>query len=213
MYCCLRRSYITMIEVLLVMAILAITAGAVSINIRKAVREQSFNAEVSRVVAQLRLAQDLMLILKTDCILSFTQAEEEGIDYQILMERSLSDHWLKEIQKPHAKLNAIHWVEFKDDLPHPHEEGQLAVKFISGGTVMSKGLLRLSTSSRDDEFGALTRYVCLSGYPKAIVVSKDRDDSLFCFDSGNEEYEKNMTQYTVEEIASVLEYERPSEKK
>src|SRR4051812_5988961 len=53
----------TLVEILIVFFILALSIGIIGINIHKAIVQQRFETEVALVLEELRFAQDLMLIL------------------------------------------------------------------------------------------------------------------------------------------------------
>lgn len=163
-----KRKYITLIELILVMAILSLVTGLVGINIRKMMQEQNFEREVSQVVEELRLAQDLMLIVGHDAHVVF-QKNSSRISMGMALDKLLPGTWDKELKRKKSVLKAIQGISFQEkSLP---ENGSLVLNFLSDGLVMSQGLLKLSSSSNPNEKGALTRYITLSGYPNAIESS------------------------------------------
>ena len=191
-----KKHGFTLLELMIVIMILSLTAGIVGINITKAVREQRFRSEVARVVDRLRLAQNLMLIANTDVDVIFTKGKE-GVDFFLETEGPLSPSWKKELERPSSPLKAVHWVEFEETVPRSHgQQGRLQLQFLSRGSVMSRGLLRLSTAARDDEYGALTRYVCLPGYPQALTSSANGE----CPVDRIEDDDRSLTDWTVDEV-------------
>jgi len=137
----------TLIELLIVIGILSLIAGLIGVNIVKAVRDQRFKSEVNRFVDKLRMAQDVMLILDIGATVKFEKApNEEGIRCWMETSVPLPRHWGALINRPQAYFKSIHWIQFKD----VKEEGKLELEFLSGGIGMSKGILRLSTSERDE---------------------------------------------------------------
>lgn len=199
-----KRLYITLLEMLLVLAILGIFAGFFGVNIARAMREQRFNNEANLVISQLRLAQDLMLIFNSNLSLVI-QSHPDGIAYALKFDEKLPtgwNRWEKEVTRLHPKLTTIKQVNFEDQLDLssvPQEANKLEVKFHSGGDKMSYGIMRLSTSAHDEDFGAITRYICLSGYPKPIYSQTERPSEDSCL--GLEDaFMEQLTQKTAEEI-------------
>jgi len=196
----LRRAYFTLVELLLVLAILLIIGSFIAINIRKALIDQRFRTEVNLITDQIRLAQDLMLVLSQDVHLIITSDGKGGVDYEIKCDFPLPKGWDKEILRRHETLNTIHRVDFKDQLKiYPTKSGEVDLKFISKGTVISRGILVLSAYHEHDEKGPLTRYVCLPGYPSAIVTVLDNPDEAEC---GLEPspFDENLTANTMREL-------------
>ena len=71
------KCFITLLESLIVISILAIAAGVIGFSVNRALREQHFKTEVELVVDYLRLAQNLMLIMNADVHVIFKAAESE----------------------------------------------------------------------------------------------------------------------------------------
>lgn len=161
----------TLVELLLVVSILLMVAGMVGYNIRRAFFEQRFRAEVAAVVDTLRLAQDLMLLLNSDAHVLFADDPAGGIRYWIEVEKQLSGSWDRELKRKRPNLKTIHLVEMDDRVSEIKVKDKLDIMFLSGGSVMSKGVLRLFTSDEKERDGVLKSYVCLPGYPRPIESS------------------------------------------
>lgn len=198
----IRRIYFTLLEMLTVLAILAIIAGFIGVNIAKATREQRFNTEVSLIVNQLRLAQDLMLIMNSNLTLTF-KAHSSGIEYNLKSAVEFPKEmkaWEKELTREHAYLTTIQRVNFEDQLEKgAAERNTEVVKFQSGGDRMSYGVMRLSTSEKDENYGALTRYICLPGYPAPIFSTSIRPSNDECYGK-DEGFAEQLSQRTFEEL-------------
>ncbi|MEC7839796.1 MAG: type II secretion system protein [Chlamydiota bacterium] len=192
-----RRPAITLLELLVVISILTIMTGVIGINVTKAIREQQFRSEVARVADQLRLAQDLMLIMDVGVTVTFETAPEgDGIVYRLDTDLPLPPQWNALVKAPQPKLKAIHWFQIEG----VEKEGSMNIKFLSEEAGMTKGVLRLSTSRSDEDFGALTSYICLPGYPQPIVVEK-KDPHCELEKEGD--FVKNLAKYTYEEISEI----------
>ncbi len=163
-----KRLHITLIELLLVISVLLMVAGVVGFNIRGALVEQRFRAEVSAVVDSLRLAQDLMLILNSDVHVFFADDPAGGIRYWVEVEKPLAPGWDRELKRKRPNLTAIHLVEMDDKISTIQVQDRLDIKFLSGGSIMSKGVLGLFSGDDKNREDVLKSSICLPGYPKPI---------------------------------------------
>lgn len=200
---CVRRLHVTLIEILLVMALIAVVAGIGGLSINRLIREQRFRNEVSLVMDSLRLAQNLMLILDNNVRVKFAEDKENGgIRHWIQTDCNLDEHWKKEILRKRENLQEIHFVEFKsEEIQNNTREGELDLNFLSGGTVMSRGILRLSNAESGDIPGAVERFVCLYGYPHPIVSAAERPDEKSCPSKAESDFDERLTIQTRMEVA------------
>jgi type II secretory pathway pseudopilin PulG len=165
----LKRCHVTLLEILLVLAILSILSGFVAINTFKAVREQRFRSEVAQVVDYLRLAQNIMLIMNTDVLVKF-KSSEGALVCTLEFDHSTTKGWAKELKRPPKEFKTLHYIGFKDE-NFPEKAGEITIHFLSGGSMMSKGEIELSTNdphkkARDEN--TLVNYILLRGYPSPI---------------------------------------------
>lgn len=72
----LQRRFVTLVETLIVMSLIALVAGAIGFGAYSAVNTERFRTAVRQVGDQLVLAQDVMLILKTNVRVHLQQTEE-----------------------------------------------------------------------------------------------------------------------------------------
>lgn len=170
----LNRRYVTLLELIVVIAIVAMVSGVVAISVNKALVEQRFRSEVGRIVDELRLAQDLMLVLGRDVHVRFAELKDnKGNEYWIDHETALSGYIQKELSGRKRPLVTIKGVRFGDEAHKEPGEEQIDVKFFSNGAVMSKGIMRLATTDKEPlPEGALQAYICLPGYPMPIAQSE-----------------------------------------
>lgn len=200
-----KKRYVTLIEMLIALAIIAVGAGLIGINVNKAVKEQRFNGEVSLVVDQLRLAQNLMLILNQDVHVKF-RPKGGVLTCQLDFECPLDKGWDKELNQRPTALNAIRSISLKtsNGKLESTEQGEVILQFMSGGTVMSRGVLTLSSSATPFSQKAEDRAIVLQGFPHPISLSDSVQPELkeqITFDDKN----KALTQYVVHEISAKVE--------
>jgi hypothetical protein len=193
-------------EVLIVISILAIASGIVAISINKAIVEQRFRSEVGLIVDEMRLAQDLMLILGTDVHLHFAEAKSgEGIQYWLELETNVSPHVQRELLRKRKELKTIKGVFLEDKLLWEIKESHIDVKFLSNGAVMSEGIMRLATSSDENvPKGTLESFICLAGYPNPIISSRTKEEaeaSCYHFEEGLDD---RLTKDTVSKLPERL---------
>ena len=197
-----KRRPVTLLELIVVIAIIATLSAVVAISVNKALVEQRFKTEVGKIVDELRLAQDLMLVLGRDVHVKFAvQKGGDGIEYWIDHETALSGHVQKELSGRKRLLSTIKGVFLEDELLQEVKQGEIDVKFFSKGAVMSKGVMRLATTDKEPApEGTIQSYICLSGYPQTIVSSDTLEDAQKrCTIDTPEEREK-LTRDTIERL-------------
>lgn len=195
-----RRSFFTLIEMMIVLIIVSVVGGVVAISVNTAINQQRFRTEVSTILDQLRLAQDLMLTMG-DVHLKFEEEREsKAIVFWLDFDFPLAPEWEKELKRKHKNLKAIHRVDFKDKGQTPQTRGILDLQFLSGGSVMSQGTLIVSTASTHETESTLTRYICLPGYPTPFLQSNISEEAN-CSQEINDDSNEQMTRWTRDEIA------------
>lgn len=206
----IHRRAITLIEVLIVLSILSLAAGIVAVGLNKAVVDQRFRTEVSMIVDSLRLAQDLMLVLGTDVHVHFAEEKSEGIKYWIELETSLPENVQREVLREKPLLKAIKGVFLADKLLTEVQESHLDVKFLSNGAVMSKGVIRLATSSDENvPKGTLESFICLAGYPRPIASSDTKDDAEKDCNAFDDRSDDRISQDTFSRLPDKLKQKDP----
>jgi hypothetical protein len=162
------------------------------------------------VVDQLRLAQNLMLILNTDAYVK-VEASKNGSEILVWVEvEGAQDHpWLNLLKNRPKKLTTIHALDFHDE-NEKIEKGRGEIKFLSGGSVMSQGIVRLATSRSENAMGNMQRFICLAGFPRPIVSVTNREDDPFCQKEKGREFEDKLTSYTMREIKDLIQVQVPS---
>lgn len=202
----IQRRAITLLEVVIVITILSIASGAVAIGINKALVEQHFRTEVDLIVNEMKLAQDLMLILGTDVHLHFAEAKKnEGIEYWLELETKLPQNVQREVQRKKKVLKTIKGVFLEDSLLWEIQESHIDVKFLSNGAVMSKGIMRLATSSDENiPAGTLESFIYLAGYPRPIVSSRTKEEAEEAYQKLEDDQDERLTKDTILKLPEKL---------
>ena len=165
-----HRFYLSLIEIFIVLSLLALVAGSVGFNGLKLVQKEKFRSGVHRIVEQLQVAQDIMLILDTDVRIEFENVESvnksssPGILVTFHSEASLSDSF-KKITYP-LETDLVESVQFETDFGEVLDD--FSIKFYSGGSKMSRGVLSLKAKGEE-----MTRYIHLGGYPHPISSTSE----------------------------------------
>lgn len=164
-----QRRFITLLEILIVIAILVGVGGIVAVNLKEALIKQRFKSEVEMVVDYLRLAQNLMLIVGKDVHVYFENNDQNSVkmSLEIAGKPLDTDKWIH-LAKGSLDLKYIHFVGFHDvSAIASDSEKKIDIRFMSRGFAMSKGTMILSTAEKN--MGrSLTRYIVLEGYPKHL---------------------------------------------
>lgn len=199
----IRRLYYTLFEILIVISVLALVAGLVSINIRKALHEQNFRSEVELVVNKLRVAQDLMLIFRGEVKVLIKKDENDKGLIWLEFESKMPGHWEREAKRIHT-LKYIRTINFRDELLYANsysvkkeDDDTLEIRFLSNGSTMSKGLMQLAS-------GDISRYIYLPGYP-APIISLVSETEAFAIAKDDSAFNHELTSRTAAEVQFLKE--------
>lgn len=207
-----KRKFLTLIEMIIVIGILSLVAGVIGVQVNKVLNEQRFRTEVSQVVDQLRLAQDLMLIYDSNVHFKIIP-HEDGFVYGITFDNPVPKNWAQELQRPHKKLKYIGFINFHDEkFPENNLKPEGDILFLSGGSVMSRGLLILSSyDDKDtDDPRNLKRFVWLPGYPQPIISVKNRPEIQTESEQG---FDSQLSRITRDEILAKQDVKDQEEEK
>lgn len=190
------RRYLTFIELMIVLAIIGSVAGVIGMNIGKAMQQQRFNTEVSFVVEQLRLAQNLMLVLDEDSTVVISKQPNGYYGLQMKLQCSLDSGWNNELIRGVKDLNSIAEITFENTDPKASSRNSaINIDFFSAGFVMSKGVLELK--SKDGS----SRYICLKGFPSPISAIEKSSSCNF-----TQSFEDDrITSITKDEISAKMQ--------
>lgn len=199
----LKKSFFTILEILVSLSLLLVIAAITGIQLRGAYKEQQFLSEVQQVVSHLRMAQDLMLILNTDVKFKMMLDEDKKqIKYWLEMDQPIAFPALtKKLQNekgnftPHF-LTQIQSLRFSGETNMGHltgEEGKNTLIFSLGK--MSQGVLKLLAEPEESEKSdpdSYKRYVILWGHPHPIqsITAKELEKEVETIRNLDEERKK-----------------------
>ncbi len=200
---------------MVVITILVIFTGVIGINVARAMREQQFNTEVGLIVERLRLAQNLMLIMDRNVRFKVHKPDNgQGLEISLNVEGGVPKEWQFVINHSRIILTSIHSFQFDDLQNFPITPGEIDIRFLSGGTVMSRGVIHLSTHENPNDNGVIKSAIILYGYPHPIESVLETDKPIALSDEENNNDDK-MTFYTVEELKqyeAIQKSQKQSEK-
>jgi len=162
-----RRRPFTLMEVMVVLAIIALITAAGTVSIGRLLSDQRFRSSVASVEELLQIAQDAMLLYGNDVDVIFREVDR-GIELEL---RSV----LKQVKPPLSRyftnhhLPAIHGVAFEGE-EEENREGEIELEFYGSGSTMSRGLLFLGNRERGP-WSAIPLY----GYPHRFLAGKRRE--------------------------------------
>lgn len=160
-----RKSFFTLLEVLVVLTILSFVAGVIGINVYKIVAHERFQSEVSLVARKLQQAQDFVMVYGQDA--SVYLIENEGYHLCRWKTEYPIDHALK---RHLNRKEALKWI---DKIVFTSEEGEsqeqdVVIKFYAWKGTKVRGRLTLSST------GGSKSFIDLPGHPSPLVVGVDR---------------------------------------
>lgn len=170
-----KRIYYTLLEVIVVIALLSMVGGIMAFKVRGFVAEQRFRDEVTNVVDHMRVAQELMMIMNADVYLWF-ESFPDRIEVSIRTDQKLAGNWNRILLKDPLKIKYARVIEFHgSDHAVKGKSNVIELRFRSGGSVMSYGVLRLATGQYWRE-GVFEKFISLKGYPHPIVTENTCDN-------------------------------------
>lgn len=166
----IQRRFMTLLEIMIVIAILFGLGGIVAVNLKETLVKQRFKNEVGVVVDYLRFAQNLMLVMGKDVHVYFEETPEKIVkmSLEIAGKPVEEQKWIVLSKKP-VFFKYIRYAGFNDQSPmYNPNSAKIDIKFMSRGFAMSKSVLILSTAE-NQQSTSLTQFIALVGYPKHLV--------------------------------------------
>lgn len=161
------KRFITLLELLIVFALLSITAGAAAYNIRGFFRSQNTLAEMDRFVEQMRNAQSAMMLLNIDSELKIA-TQPSGISVEWVPKSPLSE-MASRLFKPKEIYSYLTEITFQDAFKDLVLKDSFSLSFLSKGFLMNRGILKMQA-------GKEIRYVLMPGYPWPFQLTASKPE-------------------------------------
>lgn len=189
-----QRRYMTLMEIMLVLGLIMLVGGVVALNVRSAIQDQRFRSDVEIVADQIRLAQEVMLVLKEDVTLDFFISKDDR-DWRVRQkfDTLLPELWDKEIRRE-KRVGVIKTMTLKTSQNEellPASEERVKLYFMSNGSVMSQGILRMTSRHSDD-----VKFICLPGYATKIEVLDQEPTVSECDSQWTKDFGEALTRDT-----------------
>ena len=152
---------------MIVMALLALAAGAVGFNLINMLKEQRFRTGVSIVTDHLQTAQEIMLVLSTPVKVVIQKNKDQTISLTTKVDIPLNTPLARYI-KSSNKIVGINSLSFNDGQSTRREE--IEILFYPSGRRMTRGVLLLSAYPSTTDNGLLKQIIILPGYPAPIQL-------------------------------------------
>lgn len=184
----------TLMEIMLVLGLIMLVGGVVALNVRSAIQDQRFRSNVEIVADQIRLAQEVMLVLKEDVTLDFFISKEDR-EWRVRQEFDtlLPELWDKELRRE-KRMGVIKTLNLNVSATEellPVSQERLKLYFMSNGSVMSQGVLRMTSRYSDD-----VKFICLPGYAATIEVLDQEPTGSECDRQWTKDFGEALTQDT-----------------
>ena len=166
-----RRSYFSLLEMLVVISVLALVLTVVGANVSRMIEKQRFLSGVRNVVDRLQLAQDLMITLDTDVYVDIQITE--GMDCWIRVEKPLISDLARTLNQ-HHHIAGVRSATFSDGRGGMQCD-TIRLEFICGGSRMSRGRLDLCSHPLPSA-SSMSQQLVLSGYPRPIVLGQNQSE-------------------------------------
>jgi len=149
-----KRSF-TLLEIMIVIALIGMTLGVISIQAPKALRTETFERGIDQVKTKIALAQELMLNYQTDVVLKLTPGEK-GLFCHMETGKPLSEKMMRNVNR-HELIKGIDEVAFDETFTD-------ALELFFDGTLGAtpKGKLLLKGGSRE-------AILTLKGFPSHLL--------------------------------------------
>lgn len=159
-----KRRFITLLELLIVLGLLAVIGSLTAFNVNKMYQEQQALNEMSRVVQMLNRATDLMMLVNLDAEIRFSK-KGDHFEVELIPKSSLSPLTQPLLTNKPLVLERINHIAFKDGIQDTVLTDNFSLVFLSKGFLMNRGVITLQTPS-------LTGSILLYGYPAPVELTK-----------------------------------------
>ena len=164
-----RRTF-TLIEMMIVFALISVIAVVVGVNIQQLLAEQRFKTSAASLLDRFQMAQQLMIILDSDVKVQISK-DRDGIWKAIVsVEKNLSGA-MKEALEKNPELTNVQSIGFFDPNGRLIDD-EILIQFSSLTQTISRGVLVLSAYDTIDEEGPLRRMITFTGIPRPLQLSE-----------------------------------------
>lgn len=166
----LKTRFFTLLEILIVMALMVLLVGIVGWNLRGGIKAQAFNTQVDRILKQLRMSQDILMLLNIDTKLDF-----EGKEIEWIPVGTTNEVYDKFLAKEKTPLTSFSSIEFESELDGEKslftpESGKITLSFLDRGFRLPYGVLKMVSVDN------VERYIYLPGYPSPLDLQNTPPD-------------------------------------
>ena len=187
----------TLIEIVIVLAVLSMVIGVVGFNLANMAQQERFRAGSTFLVDRLQLAQDIMILFETDVKAILTK-QENTLGFRLELDSSrIQGTALEGVIRP-INIPGITAFTFTD-ARGVSQADRIELLFMSRGTKMSRGTLMLTGAPGNED---LTRYITLSGYPRVIRYASEPEQDDLIPNLSEQLYPVEVTQYEQKQNAS-----------
>lgn len=180
-----HKRYITLLEIIIIIGILAVAGGAIAFNIRKFYLQQQVLDDINRVVNVLNEASELMMLVNLDSEVRFS-IKEGKILLTIAPQSGVPTNVEPILRENPITLSYLDQVVFKDGVQGTVLNPPFSLTFYSKGFMMNRGILHLQGKGQE-------RFLIFRGYP-----------SSFSPLTGEEEYQDRSIRDMVEKMTEQI---------
>lgn len=157
-----RISYLTLLEILMVLVILLLVTGVIAINVRKFYLQQATLNEMNQVAGFLKNAEELMMIINLDSEVTF-QTKDKNFEVGFDPQSSIPPFILPALPQKPLSLTYIDSITFEDVPKDVTLKPKFNLSFYSQGFVMNQGVLQMKGNG-------VTRSLIFYGYPAPVTL-------------------------------------------
>lgn len=160
-----RRYFFSLIELLIVMGLIVVVAGAVTWNLIGLKEEQQFQTSVAKLEELFQTAEELMLIYNEEVRVVLSPSEN-GIIGQIKTHTPFYTKLGEQLKDP-LLLTGVKSFSFEEKTDEP-----ISLTFSSIRKSTPKGILSIAAYPTIDTDGPLKARFYFSGYPRVIQANR-----------------------------------------
>ncbi|MBB64320.1 MAG: hypothetical protein CMO81_04580 [Waddliaceae bacterium] len=169
----------TLIEVLVVLALLISVGGVFGVQVQRLMHQQRFYNSVDRLVEKLQLGQELMLLNDRDHELRLTENKRGNLSATFVFDAPIPKV-LAPLLERQTELAGIRYLAIHDG-KDSNELNELRLFFLSHGSEMPRMVIELSDRKPrkgESDDSRLVRYIPLKGYIHPIQAERKYDLSF-----------------------------------